>query len=155
VILKLECLFYQSIYILYLILFYIRRAISTQTNPKKGLIEKKPTIFECFFCPSNLSLENFTFFSPADSHVFIKPSVYRFLLISGHSNLNIKYLKALNSASSRFKTSNTNRFDNDSTTSATNLTNHFTNTSDTLATGLESARTYNSKLPGLNRRISG
>ena len=37
VILKLECLFYQSIYIL----FYIRRAISTQTNAKKGLIEKK------------------------------------------------------------------------------------------------------------------
>jgi len=39
VILKLECLFYQNIY--YFILFYIRRAILTQTNPKKGLIEKK------------------------------------------------------------------------------------------------------------------
>ena len=35
VILKLECLFYQNIYIYYFILFYIRRAISTQTNPKK------------------------------------------------------------------------------------------------------------------------
>jgi len=48
VILKLECLFYQNfyIYIYYCILFYIRRAISTQTNPKKGLIEEKnpPTL---------------------------------------------------------------------------------------------------------------
>jgi hypothetical protein len=42
VILKLECLFYHDIYIYYFILFYIRRAILTQTNPKKGLIEKKP-----------------------------------------------------------------------------------------------------------------
>ena len=42
VILKLECLFYLNIYIYYFILFYIRRAILTQTNPKKGLIEKKP-----------------------------------------------------------------------------------------------------------------
>ena len=41
VILKLECMFYQNIYIYYLIIFYIRRAILTQTNPKKGLIEKK------------------------------------------------------------------------------------------------------------------
>ncbi len=43
VILKLECLFYQKIYIYiyYLILFYIRRAILTQTNEKKPLIEKK------------------------------------------------------------------------------------------------------------------
>ena len=43
VILKLECLFYRNIYIYiyYLILFYIRRAILTQTNAKKGLIEKK------------------------------------------------------------------------------------------------------------------
>ena len=41
VILKLECLFYLNIYIYYFILFYIRRAILTQTNPKKGLIEKK------------------------------------------------------------------------------------------------------------------
>ena len=41
VILKLECLFYLNIYIYYSILFYIRRAIFTQTNPKKGLIEKK------------------------------------------------------------------------------------------------------------------
>ncbi len=40
VILKLECLFYLNIYIYYFILFYIRRAILTQTNPKKGLIEK-------------------------------------------------------------------------------------------------------------------
>jgi hypothetical protein len=40
VILKLECLFYQNIY--YFIIFYIHRAILTQTNPKKGLIEKKP-----------------------------------------------------------------------------------------------------------------
>ena len=41
VILKQECLFYQNIYIYiyYFILFYIRRAILTQTNPKKGLIE--------------------------------------------------------------------------------------------------------------------
>ena len=38
-ILELNCLFYQNIY--YFILFYIRRAILTQTNPKKGLIEKK------------------------------------------------------------------------------------------------------------------
>jgi len=36
-ILKLECL----LYIYYFILFYIRRAILTQTNTKKGLIEKK------------------------------------------------------------------------------------------------------------------
>ena len=35
VILKLECLFYQKI--------YIRRAISTQTNAQKPLIEKKYT----------------------------------------------------------------------------------------------------------------
>jgi len=41
VIIKQECLFYQNIYIYYFILFYIRRAILTQTNPKKGLIEKK------------------------------------------------------------------------------------------------------------------
>ena len=41
VILKLECFFYQNIYIFYFILFYIFRAIFTQTNPKKGLIEKK------------------------------------------------------------------------------------------------------------------
>ena len=41
VILKLECLFYLNIYIYNFILFYIRRAIFTQTNPKKGLIEKK------------------------------------------------------------------------------------------------------------------
>jgi hypothetical protein len=40
-ILKLECLFYLNIYIYYFILFYIRRAILTQTNPKKGLIGKK------------------------------------------------------------------------------------------------------------------
>ena len=32
---------YIYIYIYYFILFYIRRAILTQTNPKKGLIEKK------------------------------------------------------------------------------------------------------------------
>ncbi len=39
-------MFFQSeyIYIYYFILFYIRRAISTQTNPKKGLIEKTHTI---------------------------------------------------------------------------------------------------------------
>jgi len=41
VIIKLECLFYLNIYIYYSILFYIRRAILTQTNKKKGLIEKK------------------------------------------------------------------------------------------------------------------
>jgi len=43
VILKLECLFYQNIYIIlsYFILFYIRRAVLTQKNAKKGLIEKK------------------------------------------------------------------------------------------------------------------
>ncbi len=41
VILKLECLFYLNIYIYYFILFYIRRAILTQTNAKKDLIEKK------------------------------------------------------------------------------------------------------------------
>ena len=40
-ILKLECLFYQNKYIYYFIIFYIRRVILTQTNPKKGLIEKK------------------------------------------------------------------------------------------------------------------
>jgi hypothetical protein len=45
VFLKLECLFYLNIY--YYILFYIRRAILTQTNPKKVLIEKKsPHIYE-------------------------------------------------------------------------------------------------------------
>jgi len=44
--LKLECLFYQNIYICiyYFILFYIRRAILTQTNAKTGLIEKKHTV---------------------------------------------------------------------------------------------------------------
>jgi hypothetical protein len=35
VILKLECLFYQNIYIYYFIIFYIHRAILTQTTPKK------------------------------------------------------------------------------------------------------------------------
>ena len=45
VILKLECLFYHNIYIYYFILFYIRRAILTQTNAKKGLIEKKHAIY--------------------------------------------------------------------------------------------------------------
>ena len=42
VILKLESLFYQNIYIYiyYFILFYTRRAILTQTNAKKGLMEK-------------------------------------------------------------------------------------------------------------------
>jgi hypothetical protein len=45
VFLKLECLFYQNIYRYYIILFYIRRAILTQTNPKKGLIEKKTYVF--------------------------------------------------------------------------------------------------------------
>jgi len=39
VILKLECLFYQNIYLLFHHILY--RAILTQTNPKKGLIEKK------------------------------------------------------------------------------------------------------------------
>jgi len=38
-------MFFLSENIYYFILFYIRRAISTQTNPKKGLIEKKHTIF--------------------------------------------------------------------------------------------------------------
>ncbi len=41
VILKLECLFYQNIYIFYFILSYTRRAILTQTNPKSVLVEKK------------------------------------------------------------------------------------------------------------------
>ena len=46
VILKLECLFYQNIFILFhRILYYssyfIRRAILTQKNEKKPLIEKK------------------------------------------------------------------------------------------------------------------
>ncbi len=36
-----------NIYIYYFILFYIRRAIFTQTNAKKGLIEKKLTIYNC------------------------------------------------------------------------------------------------------------
>ncbi len=40
-ILKLECLFYQNIYTFFFILFYIRNAILTQTNPKKDLIGKK------------------------------------------------------------------------------------------------------------------
>jgi hypothetical protein len=40
-ILKLECLFYQYIYIFYLIFFYICRAITTQTNPNSVLGEKK------------------------------------------------------------------------------------------------------------------
>jgi hypothetical protein len=40
VILKLECLFYQNIYIYNLILYYIHRAILTQTNSKKGRLEK-------------------------------------------------------------------------------------------------------------------
>ena len=31
----------MTLYIYYFIIFYIRRAILTQTNPKKGLIEKK------------------------------------------------------------------------------------------------------------------
>ena len=39
VILRLKYLFYQNIYVL----FYICNAISTQTNPKKGLTEKKNT----------------------------------------------------------------------------------------------------------------
>jgi len=39
VILKLECLFYHIIFCF--ILFYIRRAISTQTNPKSATVEKK------------------------------------------------------------------------------------------------------------------
>jgi len=43
VIIKLECLFYQNMYILFN-LFYIRRPISTQTNPKSGLGEKKLAI---------------------------------------------------------------------------------------------------------------
>ncbi len=33
------------LYIFYLIFFYIRRAISTQSNPKSGLIEKKIAIY--------------------------------------------------------------------------------------------------------------
>ncbi len=41
-ILKLECLLYLNIYIL----FYIRRAILTQTNSKKSLIKKKQAIFK-------------------------------------------------------------------------------------------------------------
>jgi hypothetical protein len=47
VIIKPECSFYLNIYIYYFILFYIRRAILTPTNPKKGLIEKK-TRHLCF-----------------------------------------------------------------------------------------------------------
>ena len=40
-------MFVLSEYIYYFILFYIRRAILTQTNPKKGLIEKKsPHLFK-------------------------------------------------------------------------------------------------------------
>ncbi len=33
----------EYIYIYYFILYYVRRDILTQTNPKKGLIEKKNT----------------------------------------------------------------------------------------------------------------
>jgi hypothetical protein len=42
VILKLECLFNQNVYIYYFILFCVRRTILTQTNPKIGLIKKNP-----------------------------------------------------------------------------------------------------------------
>ena len=38
-ILKLECLVYKNIYIFYFILFTCR-AISTLTNPKRGLVKK-------------------------------------------------------------------------------------------------------------------
>ncbi len=38
-------MFVLSEYIYYFILFYIRRAILTQTNTKKGLIEKNIAIF--------------------------------------------------------------------------------------------------------------
>ena len=45
-ILKLEALLYQNIYIYiyYFIIFYIHRAILTQTNSKKGLREKNHAI---------------------------------------------------------------------------------------------------------------
>jgi hypothetical protein len=45
-ILKLECLFYQNIYIYYFILYYIGRAISTQTK-KKWSNSKKTCHLPC------------------------------------------------------------------------------------------------------------
>ncbi len=41
-ILELECLFYQNIYIISSYFIFVEPL--TQTNPKKGLIEKKHTI---------------------------------------------------------------------------------------------------------------
>ena len=38
----------ENIYIYYLIIFYIHRAILTQTNEKKSLIEKKKPYQLCF-----------------------------------------------------------------------------------------------------------
>ena len=47
-----------------------------------------------------------------------------------------------------------NKFDNETTNS--NLTGIYTNTAETFATGqMESARSGQTKLPGLKRRISG
>jgi hypothetical protein len=48
VILKLESLFYQNIYIFFII-SYIHIAILTQTNEKKSLIEKKAHHLASFF----------------------------------------------------------------------------------------------------------
>ncbi len=42
----------------YFILFYIRRAILTQTNPKKGLIEKKMPCEAKNCLPPGLSIAN-------------------------------------------------------------------------------------------------
>jgi len=55
-ILKLECLYYQNKF--YFILLYTSRAISTQKNPKTGLVEKKRTIlkFYCIYKPIYISL---------------------------------------------------------------------------------------------------
>ncbi len=49
VILKLEFLVYQNIYIYYFILLYTRRAVSTQSNPKSVLREKKTCHLEFLF----------------------------------------------------------------------------------------------------------
>ena len=48
-ILILEYLVYQNIYIFYFILLNTRGAISTQTKLKSVLVEKKPSIFKLEF----------------------------------------------------------------------------------------------------------
>jgi len=66
-IVQISCL--VGTYIYYFILFYIRRAILTQTNPKKGLIEKKHVKYQTYVEKSGIK-KNLLIFKILDFNKF-------------------------------------------------------------------------------------